>query len=430
MINPRAVSRCSLLLGALILSVAWTSTAAGVQDLEQLSGKHIDIVTDLPLDQDRRAWPAVVDAAIPLWCQFWNVDPDRLQNWRVTAYVMSAKEPFNRRGLIPPEVPDFPHGFQYGNRVFLLNQPSPYYTRHLLLHEVVHALAFYLFGSAGPPWFMEGTAEFLATHRWDGSALQIGIIPDRKESVPYWGRFRMLEQRRQRRSMISLLGVMRFNDMPDRYVEPYAWTWALMQMLMAYPEYQQLVVAAGPAAGGKEPLEFSRDFYQQLAPTTGVAQGRWRVLIDEFDYGYDMPRSRVELQPDDPLWNRAPYEHPIRADRGWQSVGRRFPAAATVQLRAEGETVVAHTTKPWLAYPEGITIRYFRGHPLGRLIGTWLPTSPGNELTVQPLEVFDVGRGTTVTAPAEAWLLLRIAEDSASLRDNEGVLQLTISAAE
>src|SRR5690606_29899448 len=85
--------------------------AEGVEGLRRLEGRYVRIFTDLPETPEHAGWPAVFDAAVPRWCAFWNIPPAQLDGWRVDAYVMSAKQPFLERGLIPPELPDFPHGF-------------------------------------------------------------------------------------------------------------------------------------------------------------------------------------------------------------------------------------------------------------------------------------------------------------------------------
>lgn len=404
----------------------------GAADLRTLSGRYIEVVTDLADSPEQADWTAAVDVAIPLWCDFWNVDQEKIRGWRVTAYVMNDKQVFQQAGLIPAAVPDFPHGFQFGNRVFLLNQPSTYYTRHLLLHEVAHALAFHLFGGAGPAWFMEGTAEYLATHRWDGHQLEFGIIPEGKENFPYWGRIRMLDVRRQKQESLSLVGVMRMKDSPDRYVEPYAWTWSVIQCLTAYPEYRQPLVAAA-AMGSDNSIEFTRKFFQTLGPQWNVAQARWRVLIDELDYGYDLGRNRLQISNDDPLWSSKPSGDKLLADQGWQAVGYRFPAGAELTIQVEGEISLGQSERPgqaprrWRSYPEGITLDYYRNFPLGQVLGCWLPTSSTNAPTTKPLEVFSVGANCRLRAPEESWLLLKVGDNPAELADNTGSFEYELA---
>ena len=68
---------------------------------------------------------------------------------------MQNKERFQQAGYWDPALPDFINGYALGQRLWLFDQTSPYYRRHLLLHEGVHALMHSLFGAAGPPWYAE-----------------------------------------------------------------------------------------------------------------------------------------------------------------------------------------------------------------------------------------------------------------------------------
>jgi len=63
-------------------------------------------------------------------------------------------------------------------KAYLFVQPTRYFTRMLLLHEVAHQFhAFARTGGASPGWYAEGTAEYLSRHHWDGACLALGIRP-------------------------------------------------------------------------------------------------------------------------------------------------------------------------------------------------------------------------------------------------------------
>ena len=129
---------------------------------------------------------------------------DATEDWQVDAYVMRDKAAFRRLGLIPPDLPEFPFGYALGNKIWVVAQKSEYYTRHLLLHEGVHAMAFSHFGGAGPSWFMEGTAELLSVH--DGQRAERSKsteFPPTAMPFPYWGRFKLMNQRRDQRHSIA-----------------------------------------------------------------------------------------------------------------------------------------------------------------------------------------------------------------------------------
>ncbi len=68
-----------------------------------------------------------------------------------------------------------------GNRkAYLFIQPSDYFTRQLILHECVHQC--HLQATCGNRvvnsiFYVEGIADYLGMHNWDGQHLRIGVIP-------------------------------------------------------------------------------------------------------------------------------------------------------------------------------------------------------------------------------------------------------------
>ena len=104
---------------------------------------------------------AVFDAAVPLWCEYFGVEPAKVADWKIVGYVIQDKERFAGAGFIRRSLPDFPNGFSQGSQLWLYDQPSGYYRRHLLLHEGTHCFMYRWLGGTGPPWYMEGMAELL-----------------------------------------------------------------------------------------------------------------------------------------------------------------------------------------------------------------------------------------------------------------------------
>ena len=91
---------------------------------------------------------------------------------------MKDKARFVAAGLLPEDVPVPPgRGFTRDDRSWLYEQPSDFYRRELLLHEGTHGFMFTLLGSCGPPWYMEGLAEDLGTHRLEDGRLTLGYMP-------------------------------------------------------------------------------------------------------------------------------------------------------------------------------------------------------------------------------------------------------------
>ncbi|QDV67131.1 hypothetical protein Poly24_08220 [Rosistilla carotiformis] len=416
-------------IGAALALCLFVAPFAAAQT-RQFSGRHVTIHTDLPASAALDQLPAAFDAAVPQWCEFFGVDPDRLADWHVTAYLMTSRDAFKQRGLLPDHLPDFAHGYQYGNSVWVVDQPSDYYTRHLLLHEGVHALMFQLFGGAGPAWYMEGMAELLATHRWSDGEIALPVIPESREAFPFWGRLKVIQSARDKGQALPIDAVMRYSHKAHRQVEPYAWSWGALTLLNMYPEYRTAAIAATDRAG-QPPLQFTRNFYSELKDQWPQLQLRWRMLVDGLDYGFDPLRNRIDLTnfPATAEASTATKQLEIAADRGWQSSGIRVAAGQSIRITAEGRYTLGDDPRPWECEPQGVTIEYHRGHPLGMLLAAVAPTSDADATRMTNPQIVGVGREGTFVAEFDGMLLLRIGDDPAALADNRGSASVTVSVA-
>ena len=206
--------------------------AAGIRRLE---GKHITLYTDLPAAKDVDELPRVFDAAVPLWCGYFGIDPAKAAQWKLVGSVMKEKEPYVATELYPASLPDFPHGYSMGSQVWVYEQPSDYYRRHLLLHEGTHAFMARWLGGGGPPWYMEGMAELLGTHQWSGSKLTLGVMPKTREEVPYWGRVKIVKDDMAAGKGKSLQEIMQYDSRAHLQVEAYGWCWAAAAFLDQHP---------------------------------------------------------------------------------------------------------------------------------------------------------------------------------------------------
>lgn len=406
---------------------AWAQHAA--ESMLTKDGRHIRLVTDLPDSPQLNEYVAAFDAAVPQWAAYWQIAPERLQDWRLTAYLMNDKQAFIARGLLPRALPDFPNGYQAGDRIWVVNKPSVYYTRHLLLHEGTHALTWRLFGGSGPAWYMEGTAEFLGTHRWtvdprtgDG-ALTLASMPAERGEVPDWGRIELVTRGRQQGQVPTIETVMRYSDTAHRDVEPYAWSWLAVTLLEMYPEYRQPLRAA--AQNGRDPSpQFTRAFYQQLQAQWPVLAARWRLLTHDMEYGFDTTRHRVDLSPRPTLEAGASESLTLAVTQGWQVAPFVLAAGEQVAISAEGRFTLREQPQRWESEAEGVTLEYHRGQPLGRLLACVLPLKPVTGRYLPELQVVAVGSSGQLTASEASWLLLKINEPAAELADNAGQLQL------
>lgn len=409
----------------MLFGIAAGSAEAARAPLRKIEGEWVDVITDLPPAEATDMLAESFDAAVPQWLKYWGVERQAVDDWHVTVYVMQSKDDFLRRGLLPDSLPDFRHGYAVGNTAWVIAQESDYYTRHLVLHEGVHSLAFHLFHGTGPFWFMEGTAELLATHHGVGSQIRLPVVPRDREATPLWGRLKLIDQRRDARMSPSIQTIMRYPNQLTEDVESYAWSWAAVTLLDMYPEYRRELIAAADRGRDQSP-QFTRSIYRQLFNQWPVLRTRWRIFIDGFDYGYDVSRNRVGLDAGAPLWKGSAAGEAgaltvrVAADRGWQSAGVRIAAGTKLKLTAEGRYTLGNDPAPWVCEPQGVTIRYHRGRPLGMILATVVPTRPPSTATIQPLQIEPIGREGTVEVDEESWLLLQVGDSPAELADNMG----------
>lgn len=389
------------------------------QDFIRAGGKHVTIVADTGDVDQLTEFVQAFDASVPQWTQFWQLPDGSLDDWHVTAYIMRDREAFRQAGHLPANLPEFPFGYALGNRVWVIAQKSVYYTRHLLLHEGVHALAFDQFGGAGPSWFMEGTAELLAVHSGSGASVKINSVPRDRESVPYWGRFKLLSQRRGENRVPSLETVMGYPRNLNSDVESYGWSWAAAMLLANYDDYAGDMRRA--ARGGRDSsFRFNRRLPGKNDARWPVLCARWRLMCQTLDYGFNWQRERVELSTKDPIWDSRQRKISVAADQGWQSVGVRLAPGAKLRLSASGQCELAQQPKPWISEPAGITFRYYRGRPLGQLIAMLVPNACESQARLKPFEVFSIEKTSTLTITEYCWLVLRINDAVGELEDNQG----------
>jgi hypothetical protein len=415
----------------IVLLASWwiggSDGGAAASDLVQLEGTYIRLTTDIESPSERAELLATFDAAVPQWLEFWNLSQQDVVDWRVHACVMADRDRFENEGLIPADLPNFPFGYALGDRVWLKVQNSEYYTRHLLLHEGAHSLAFHQWQGAGPTWFMEGTAEMLATHRGVGAAVVINQVPADRQSVPYWGRFKRMQASRRENQIPSWQTVLQYQADLQGRVDAYGWSWAATSLLYAYPEYREVFLSAAHHGHDRSP-DFNRRLHLNLQRQWPVLQARWRLLCQDFDYGFDWQRERVQLSERDPLWDSKPLELMVAADRGWQSIGVRISPGKPLRISASGNVTLATEPKPWISEPPGITFQFHAGHPLGQLVACVVPNATEESEFLPSLPLQSIGNGATIDVAQYSWVLLCVNDLVGQRADNRGQYQVTIES--
>ncbi len=390
----------------------------------KVSGKRVDVITDMPLSDDLRELTGVFDAAFPQWCQVLELPAATVSDWHAEAFMMLERERFKATGLLPEALSAFRYGFQYGDRLWVTEQPSAYYRRHLLLHEGTHWMMTRKFGRQGPPWLMEGMAEWFATHTWDGRRLSMGVVPRTRDEVPYWGRTKIIQQQLTDGVAPSLETILRYGATAHQEQEAYAWSWAAVLFLKHHPDTADTfaTLLRQPMMGRDTA---NRWLFSQLQAQWPRLRGEWNALLADLDYGFDVSRGLLTLTPaPQPLQTEIMLT--IDTSKSWQASGVVVTAGSTIRVSAAGEFMVGQLPKPWPCTADGVTLEYYRGVPLGRLLMTIVSPVAQEPDFSRPISVMAIGSGDEVQLTESGELHFRINESSDGMADNLGTLTVTI----
>ena len=395
--------------------------AAGIR---KISGKHITIYTDVPADPAVEELPKVFDLALPEWTGYFELDEKIAADWKVYGYLMKDKERFAGVGLLPDNLPPFLNGFQRGSEIWWYDQPE-FYRRELMLHEGTHAFMMRFLGGFGPPWYAEGMAEYLGTHKWEGGKLTLAYNPRTKEEAPFWGRVKVIkEEYAQARGML-LTDIFQYDAHAHLKNEPYGWCWGAAMFLDNHPLTQKAFRKLQKEAGNRS-IDFSTNFLKELEADLPAINEDWQLFIINADYGYDVSRGAVLRKAGVAPLPAAGATVTIAADRGWQSSGFAVEPGKTYKISATGRYLVAKAPQPWPCEPGGITIHYHRGKPLGMLVAA-IGDIKLEKDTITPLaKPTGVGTLAEITPTFAGTLYLSINEAAGGLADNEGALSVKI----
>ncbi len=417
--DTRGVAACNVGPPEMTIDPA-TLQAHGIQSV---SSSRLVLYTDLPLSSAIAELPQVFEAAFPQWCRYFGVDPARHPRWQCKAILIGRGEHIIEAGLLPPELPPFRFGFARGREIWFVNPPSDYYRRHLLLHEGVHAFMNTILGDCGPTWYMEGIAEYLATHRWEDGRLELAYFPRQADELSLWGRIRMVRQDLQGGKFLRLEDILGLRPRDDESVELYGWCWAAATFFDRHPRYQQ---AFRSLPQWVRRAEFNQHFRQMVGPYWPWAEHEWALFVHTLEFGHDLSREAIDFTPGIPLPPQG-REVTVAADRGWQNTGIFLDKAVQYEILARGRYQLGQHPVIWWCEPNGVTIRYYRGKPLGMLLGAVVPadqsfrTEAGSFVNPHPLGL----RGLLI--PSETGtLFLRVNDSPAELADNVGSLTAVI----
>ena len=409
-------------------SVAALAARARRAGLRVIESKRLALVTDRPprAGDGVDELPAVFDRAFHEWCDHYGIAAASLPDWRACGCLVVDVERFRDAGLLPPTIPDFANGFCADNVFWLHDQSNPAYRRHLLLHEGVHAFTLTVRGLATPAWYAEGIAEFLATHRLDsgtgGPMFVATPIPAKAADVEQLGRIEEIRELRQQGRMPSLAGVLATPPGDHRSLADYAASWAAVVLFREHPAY-----AGSFATIERGPLK--PDFNDRLTAMPGFHGERagrdFDALTDEIDYGFDFTKSAIDWSPGRVIDGPARVE--VSAGRGWQNVGVSLEAGRRYALRATGRCGLGRIGDVTIeTEPDGISLDWYRGRPLGRMLAAQWVESPPDGGSPR-FAVVGEASSATITATTDGPLFCKLNEPPGNLADDAGSFSVEIA---
>lgn len=394
--------------------------------IHRIAGTHLILYTDIPTEKLQDC-PELIDRLYPILVERFGELPAEpsAAPWRVVGHVMAEPELFGELGLFPAgELPKFRAGINRDNLFWMYDQPSAYYRRHLMLHEVTHCFMDAALGGRGPAWYAEGNAELFATHRVVDGKAHFGEIPQHKQEVQRLGRIEMVREdiaKFQGRTIENLAEIS-YEEFDDDHA--YAWSWALCAMLDGHPAYRDRFRALHRFV--RDP-EFNVHFFRLFKDDWAALAEQWQVFAATLCYGYDIERCALDFRRGEALRAGETRAVSVASDRGWQNTGIEVEAKGRYRLAPHGRYSLADEPRVWWCEAGGISFRYVEGYPIGRLVACVRAQTPLDELSMSTmLDVLDVGLGTTLEPEVSGTLYVRINDDRGELADNRGELQLTI----
>lgn len=168
------------MFAAVLLLLCGAATAPA---MERVETKHYVLLAETSMAQAKE-YGRVLEAAWPEYRKFFGAVPDEklTHGKKLVVRFCATKASFDAAlkadGIEPPAA-----GGYYAPRTrtaYLWKQPTIYYTRCLLLHEAAHQFHFLSrTGNRMVPveWYVEGIAEYLCRHEWDGKTLKLAVVP-------------------------------------------------------------------------------------------------------------------------------------------------------------------------------------------------------------------------------------------------------------
>lgn len=397
--------------------------------IQKYVSDRLILYSDLPREQVE-SLPALIDQAYEAWVDYFGELPPNREGtpYQMTGYVIDDPQRFVAAGMLPEGPPMFRFGRHIGAEFWMNKMNSDYYRRHLLIHEATHCFMTTMPRQYPPRWYLEGMAEYFGTHRLhpDGT-VAFGVTPDASDAFPGLGRIELIRQELVQNRPVSLAQLAAFTvgEWEKPYPMPYAWSWAACEFLDKHPRYQKRFQNLGQNLDGPA---FIRVLQESFTEDLNLLEAEWQEYIHRLHYQYDVAANAFVLFPEPIRELEEAQARTVQANQGWQSTGLKVTAGKPVALSATGEVILDQTTAPWRSEPEGISIRYAGGFPIGRLLAGVVPsaTTEGQGNAVS-FDVFSVGPQALIVPRVSGELFVRVNDLGNDLSKNSGQYEVIIT---
>lgn len=398
--------------------------AIRARGIEKHTGKYLTLYSDVR-DPEVAEYVDAFDQAVSQWAEYFGVAAPRADQFQVRGCFMQDPDRFRQCGLFPSDIPEFPHGYQTDSRLWVYQKPGPYFSRHQILHEGVHAFVRRYFHGLGAPWYTEGIAELLACHKWSEGKVTTNQTIESADDAEYWGRVRIIQDACEQGTEQTLLQVMATDLSAFKVTEPYAWCWAVCHFFDRNPHYSQAFHTLPEIASDGSP-KFTDEFVERLKTDEWKQiEDQWQLFIHEMEYGYDVERESITFEPSNRL-SFGSKTVQVLAEQGWQSTGIEVEAGKSYEIQATGRVTLGTTPQVWESEPNGVTIHYERGFPIGMLIGAVREKGRTSNRVTPLATPTPIGQHFTLKAENDGTLFLRVNDAATSLADNQGAFEVSI----
>lgn len=406
-----------------------------------LESKRLRLLTDLP-EQDAAGLPDLADELFEALEQHFGKLPPAIDGseFQVTGHLIADEKKFQAAGLMPSAAFTFDHGRHLNYQFWMYNTPKNYYRRHLLLHEFTHCFMTCESGMQDIPplWYIEGMAEYFATHRTheaDGSNQKtvFGILPTAEAGFEGWGRIAELRrsfpqkfgQHSQHLTIPSLNEVM-----PTTVTEfgtnlQYARSWALCWLLQTHSDYAAVFRSL---SSRRRRTEFLTQLNSIRKSADAHLTADWLLTVETLREGFDVKRSfpvHAEQTVSATELAGQPFQFNLRSANDWQDSGLRLSKNEAVRITCSGRYQVNSEPAPWISEPQGVSIEYYRGRPLGEISGIFVGRD-GDFISAR----FPIGRSSVIKSSRNCSLWLQVNDSPASRENNDGTAQILINSVE